>query len=85
MAKGYVIVEIPSDCYLCRFKIYDEIMEEYRCVACDSDDNFMATSAGVPVWCPIKKLPEELLKPKFNPNYKINTYFEKYMNQTRRK
>ena len=59
MAKGYVIVDIPSDCYLCRFNIYDEIMEEYRCVACGRDDNFMATPAGVPLWCPIKEFPEK--------------------------
>ena len=94
MAKGYILVDIPEGCSDCQLCSYDDMRGHMEFVCCGSIDNgfgFVTIPNEImendlkPDWCPIKKLPEELLKPKFKPNYQIPTYFEKYMSQTRSK
>lgn len=95
MAKGYIIVDIPEGCDDCQLCTYEGDVNSHMGFFCDGtlDNGFGFTKIpddivynGLkPDWCPIKELPEELLKPKFKPNYKIPTYFEKYISQTRSK
>lgn len=58
--KGYILVDIPKDCYECDFEVYDEIMEENYCAAYGSENGrmFMSSCNGRPDWCPIREEPE---------------------------
>ena len=63
MSKGFILVDVPERCSMCKYMYRTE--EDY-CFCCVEGYGFdyqvneymQSTPKGKPDWCPIKKLPD---------------------------